>query len=130
MLIAGPVLPRHLLRVLCALRFRDVAVSFRSYLPSTGQERPTTGPAEPPLNLSSAQTLVCDTSVTDWMTDSIVLTGTHVRLEPMVANHADRLSEVGLDPELWKWTASRVRSHSEPPRVFRRAPYVSTARAA
>ncbi|WP_412069365.1 GNAT family N-acetyltransferase [Rubrivirga sp. IMCC43871] len=42
-----------------------------------------------------------------------VLEGTHVRLEPLTRDHADALAEVALDPELWAWTASAVRSRAD-----------------
>ncbi|HEY7531093.1 MAG TPA: GNAT family N-acetyltransferase [Gemmatimonadota bacterium] len=38
----------------------------------------------------------------------IVLEGAHVRLEPLSLDHLDALCEVGLDPELWRWTVSSV----------------------
>lgn len=34
----------------------------------------------------------------------VVLEGTYVRLEPLTLEHVPRLSEVGLDPDLWRWT--------------------------
>ena len=42
-----------------------------------------------------------------------ILQGAHVRLEPLTADHLDALCAVGLDPELWKVTTSRVRSWEE-----------------
>jgi len=39
-----------------------------------------------------------------------VLEGQHVRLEPLSIDHLDRLSEVGLDPVLWKFTPMRISS--------------------
>jgi RimJ/RimL family protein N-acetyltransferase/GNAT superfamily N-acetyltransferase len=38
----------------------------------------------------------------------VVLEGAHVRLEPLSLDHLDGLCEVGLDPELWRWTVSSV----------------------
>ena len=38
------------------------------------------------------------------------LTGRHVRLYPLTPDHLPALCEVGLDPELWRWTTSVVRS--------------------
>ena len=32
-----------------------------------------------------------------------MLTGQHVRLEPLSLDHVPALCEVGLDPELWRW---------------------------
>jgi RimJ/RimL family protein N-acetyltransferase len=39
--------------------------------------------------------------------DPFVLEGRLVRLEPMSLDHLDGLAEVGLDPELWRWTVAR-----------------------
>ena len=39
-----------------------------------------------------------------------VLTGRHVRLEPLTREHVPALCEVGLDPELWRLTVSHVGS--------------------
>jgi N-acetyltransferase len=38
----------------------------------------------------------------------VTLTGAHVQLQPLSESHLDALSEVGLDPELWKWIPSQV----------------------
>ncbi|HET9984917.1 MAG TPA: GNAT family protein [Longimicrobiales bacterium] len=40
--------------------------------------------------------------------EPVVLEGRHVRLEPMGLEHADALSAVGLDEELWRWTYANV----------------------
>lgn len=40
--------------------------------------------------------------------EPVVLEGTHVRLEPLSIDHFEGLCEVGLDPELWRWTGNRV----------------------
>lgn len=53
--------------------------------------------------------------------EACVLEGRVVRLEPLRLNHWPRLSEVGLDPELWRWTTSRLAS----PEDMRR--YIETA---
>ena len=39
-----------------------------------------------------------------------ILDGEHVRLVPLTRDHLSALCEVGLDPELWRWTASEVRT--------------------
>ena len=41
------------------------------------------------------------------------LAGAHVRLEPLAAGHAPALLRVALDPELWRWTTTQVRSAAE-----------------
>lgn len=46
-------------------------------------------------------------------TEPVTLVGRHVVLEPLSAAHLDALVEVGLDPELWRWTASRVETPEE-----------------
>ncbi|MBV9773232.1 MAG: GNAT family N-acetyltransferase [Gemmatimonadetes bacterium] len=41
------------------------------------------------------------------------LAGRHVRLEPLSLAHVDALCEVGLDPELWRWTLTLIRTPEE-----------------
>ncbi len=45
--------------------------------------------------------------------EAVLLEGRHVRLEPLAPVHLDGLCDVGLDPELWRWTMSRVTSREE-----------------
>ena len=40
----------------------------------------------------------------------VVLEGTHIRLEPLERTHLPALCDVGLDPAIWKWTLSVVRT--------------------
>ena len=40
--------------------------------------------------------------------EPVTLQGKHVRLEPLSLDHLEQLCEVGLEPELWRWTASQV----------------------
>jgi RimJ/RimL family protein N-acetyltransferase len=40
--------------------------------------------------------------------EPVTLTGRHVRLEPLAPSHADGLWEQARDPELWRWTVSRI----------------------
>ncbi len=40
----------------------------------------------------------------------VVLEGQRVRLVPLEAGHFDALCAVGLDPDLWRWTAGHVDS--------------------
>jgi RimJ/RimL family protein N-acetyltransferase len=40
----------------------------------------------------------------------IILEGTYVRLEPLTMEHLPGLCEVGLDPELWRWTPNIQRT--------------------
>lgn len=42
------------------------------------------------------------------MVEPVTLEGTHVRLEPLALEHVPGLCDVGLDPELWRWTLSVV----------------------
>lgn len=43
----------------------------------------------------------------------VTLEGVHVRLEPLELSHAAPLAEVGLDPRLWEWTTTIVRTPEE-----------------
>lgn len=43
----------------------------------------------------------------------VTLSGAHVRLEPLTWQHFPDLCEVGLDPDLWKWTPRAVRTPEE-----------------
>jgi N-acetyltransferase len=45
--------------------------------------------------------------------EPLTLEGRHVRLEPLRLDHQARLCEVGLDEDLWRWTAARVRTPLE-----------------
>ena len=47
------------------------------------------------------------------LVEPVTLEGRHVRLEPMSLEHLGGLTEVGLDEELWRWTATRVASPAE-----------------
>ena len=38
------------------------------------------------------------------------LEGVHVRLDPLAREHVPALTAIGLDPELWQWTVSQVRT--------------------
>lgn len=41
---------------------------------------------------------------------SVTLEGQHVRLEPLSLAHLEQLGEVGLDPDLWRWTTMNIAS--------------------
>jgi len=43
----------------------------------------------------------------------VTLQGRHIRLEPLTLNHLDDLCEIGLDPELWRWIPTPVRSRDD-----------------
>jgi RimJ/RimL family protein N-acetyltransferase len=43
----------------------------------------------------------------------VTLAGRYVRLEPLASEHIDALAEVGLDPDLWRWTTSQVTNRDE-----------------
>jgi RimJ/RimL family protein N-acetyltransferase len=45
--------------------------------------------------------------------EPVVLEGSFVRLEPMTAEHHRPLSDVGLDPEIWRYTVSMIRTPEE-----------------
>lgn len=40
--------------------------------------------------------------------EPVTLTGSHIRLEPLSIDHHGELCEIGLDPELWRWTIGEV----------------------
>jgi N-acetyltransferase len=40
--------------------------------------------------------------------EPVTLQGEHVRLERLSLDHLEQLCEVGLEPELWRWTASQM----------------------
>ncbi len=42
-----------------------------------------------------------------------VLEGAFVRLEPLTLEHLDGLCKVGLDEELWRWTAADINSRED-----------------
>jgi len=45
--------------------------------------------------------------------DPIVLEGRHVRLEPLARGHVPDLLAVGLDPRIWRWGLTPVRSEAD-----------------
>lgn len=45
--------------------------------------------------------------------EPVVLEGSFVRLEPMTPEHHAPLSEIGLDPEIWRYTVSMIRTPEE-----------------
>jgi RimJ/RimL family protein N-acetyltransferase len=51
----------------------------------------------------------------------VTLEGRHVRLEPLRRDHLAGLAEVGLNPELWRWIPTAVRTKEE------MASYIETA---
>jgi RimJ/RimL family protein N-acetyltransferase len=52
----------------------------------------------------------------------VTLDGRHVRLEPLdLARHWEGLRAVGLEPELWRFTAARVRDEAELRRYLEKA---------
>ena len=51
----------------------------------------------------------------------VTLEGARVRLEPLTLEHHAALCEVGLDPELWRWTTADVRSPEDLRRYIQKA---------
>ena len=51
----------------------------------------------------------------------VTLDGRYVRLEPLSLKHLPNLCEGGLDPELWRWTTTIVRTHDEMKRYIEEA---------
>lgn len=42
------------------------------------------------------------------MLEHVILTGRHVRLEPLSPDHFEALCGIGLDEDLWRWTPQRI----------------------
>lgn len=53
--------------------------------------------------------------------EDVVSEGLYVRLEPLRLEHLPALVDVGLDPEIWKWTANVVESEADLERYVRDA---------
>jgi len=45
--------------------------------------------------------------------EPVTLAGRIVRLEPLELEHVPRLSDVGLDPAIWRWTIARPTSEAD-----------------
>lgn len=45
--------------------------------------------------------------------EPVILDGTFVRMEPLSLGHVPGLTEVGTDPELWRWTKDLIRNEEE-----------------
>jgi N-acetyltransferase len=45
--------------------------------------------------------------------EPVTLQGSHVRLEPLTSDHLDGLCEFGLDPELWRFTTTVLRTRED-----------------
>jgi RimJ/RimL family protein N-acetyltransferase len=45
--------------------------------------------------------------------EPVTLEGRIVRLEPLRLDHVPQLAEVGLDPEIWRWTIARPASEAD-----------------
>jgi RimJ/RimL family protein N-acetyltransferase len=45
--------------------------------------------------------------------EPVIFEGRYVRLEPLSLDHYERLCEVGLDADLWRWTATLIRTPDE-----------------
>jgi RimJ/RimL family protein N-acetyltransferase len=45
--------------------------------------------------------------------EPVSLEGTFVRMEPLTLDHVPALTEVGTDPELWRWTKDLIRNEEE-----------------
>ncbi len=54
--------------------------------------------------------------------EPVILEGTHVRLEPLsLERHLPQLIEIGLEPELWRWTIVWIRTADDVRRYVERA---------
>jgi len=45
--------------------------------------------------------------------EPVTLQGSHVRLAPLSSEHLDELCDFGLDPELWRWTTTMLRTRED-----------------
>ena len=45
--------------------------------------------------------------------EPVTLEARHVRLEPLELRHVDPLAEVGLDPEIWRWSPEPLRTRED-----------------
>jgi RimJ/RimL family protein N-acetyltransferase len=45
--------------------------------------------------------------------EPVTLQGNYVLLKPLASEHLDGLCEFGLDPELWRWTTTRLRTRED-----------------
>jgi RimJ/RimL family protein N-acetyltransferase len=52
---------------------------------------------------------------------SVTLDGQRVRLEPLTLAHVDPLTEIGLDPDIWRFTTIRVASRDDMQRYVEEA---------
>jgi N-acetyltransferase len=53
--------------------------------------------------------------------EPVTLEGRWVRLEPLEMRHWEGLADVGMDPEIWRWTTSLVRTPEEMRRTVEEA---------
>jgi RimJ/RimL family protein N-acetyltransferase len=51
----------------------------------------------------------------------VTLEGKYIRLEPLSLAHCIELCEGGLEPELWRWTTTIIRTHDEMKRYIEEA---------
>jgi len=49
----------------------------------------------------------------DLIIEPVTLEGRHVRLEPLARAHHAALTAVGLEPELWRWIPTQIRTPEE-----------------
>ncbi|HLK20202.1 MAG TPA: GNAT family protein [Bryobacteraceae bacterium] len=45
--------------------------------------------------------------------EPVTLNGRHIRLEPLSLDHHAGLCEIGLEPDLWRWIPTQVRSRED-----------------
>ena len=53
------------------------------------------------------------TATTNMLIEPVTLEGRWVRLEPLTADHAEPLADVGLEPRLWRWIPTPVATRGE-----------------
>jgi RimJ/RimL family protein N-acetyltransferase len=61
---------------------------------------------------------------------AVALVGSHVVLEPLARRHSTELGRIGLDPDLWRWTTTELRTREDMLRYVRHALRLQRAGAA
>ena len=65
------------------------------------------------MNLEQVTRLSAFAASNNMSIEPLVLEGSHVRLEPLSLTHVARLCDVGLDPEIWRWTHNTIGTPDE-----------------
>ncbi|HYC52129.1 MAG TPA: GNAT family protein [Gemmatimonadaceae bacterium] len=55
------------------------------------------------------------------MTEPLILEGRHVRLEPLLADHAESLARIGCDPRIWAFSRTLLENRADVDRYIAKA---------